>query len=409
MRILYFHQYFSTTEGSVGTRSYEFSKYLVLAGHEVTVVCGQYDIAVTGLTGVFYGGRREGIVDGIRVIEYAFPYSNSDSFFKRILTFLRFSISSIRESFRQDYEILFATSTPLTAAIPGIVIKVLGIKKKFVFEVRDLWPELPHAMGVINNPVILFGMSLLEWMGYHMADLCIGLAPGICEGIIRRGIEPSRVILIPNGCDLSLFSDDFEDKSIFGTPAINNETFVAFFCGAHGIANGLDAILDAALVLKKRGAEQIRIVLVGEGREKRRLKERAISEGLGNILFLNSVPKAAMTKMLKAADVGLMLLKNVPAFYYGTSPNKFFDYLASGLPVLNNYPGWVADLISSNQCGEVVPPDNAEELADSLIKLSMNRERTRQLGQNALALARKSFSRLDLAQKFEEALQTALS
>src|SRR5690625_4178077 len=147
MRILYFHQHFSTPKGASGIRSYMMARRLVEAGHHVTMVCGSPERADTGLSGAFQRGLRTGIVDGIEVIELDLQYSNADSFSKRTVTFLRFALRSIGLALTQQYDLVFATSTPLTAGIPGIFARWLR-GKPFVFEVRDLWPELPREMGV---------------------------------------------------------------------------------------------------------------------------------------------------------------------------------------------------------------------------------------------------------------------
>ena len=182
MKILYYHQHFSTPAGSTGTRSYEMARKLIARGHQVTMVCGSYKDGHTGLDNAFVGRMRQGTVDGIQVIEFALPYANKDSFSKRGLTFLRFALKSIWLALRAQYDLVFATSTPLTAGLPGIAARWLR-RKPFVFEVRDLWPELPHEMGVITNPFILKALDWLEWCSYHSATTCIGLSPGIMQGL----------------------------------------------------------------------------------------------------------------------------------------------------------------------------------------------------------------------------------
>src|SRR5690606_6162994 len=131
----------------------------------------------------------------------------------------------------------------------------------------------------------------------------------------------------------------------------------------HGIANGLNAVLDAAAELKRRGRDDIRLVLVGQGKLKPALQARAQREKLHNVVFCDPVEKPRLAGLLAAADLGMQVLANVPAFYNGTSPNKFFDYVASGLPVLINYPGWLADIITEVDCGYVVPPDDPAAFA----------------------------------------------
>jgi glycosyltransferase involved in cell wall biosynthesis len=389
MRILYFHQHFSTPAGAAGTRSYELARYLIKHGHNVTMVAGSYALGKTGLNGTYKNGRRRGMVDGIDVIEFDLAYSNADTFLKRTLTFLSYSLASVRLTFSEPYDLVFATSTPLTAAIPGIAARLLR-SKPFVFEVRDLWPELPRAMGVITNPLVLTMMSFLEWASYRAADRCVALSPGIVEGITRRGISKDRVEFVPNGCDLTIFRGSHE---AWRPAALSSRHFLALFSGTHGPANGLDAVLDAAKVLKIRGREDIALVLVGDGKLKRILMDRAEREELSNVIFHEPVDKRRLAGLFAGSDLGLQILANVPAFYDGTSPNKFFDYIAAGLPVLINYPGWIADLIRDNDCGYAVPPDNPAALADALERAADDREALRRKGRNASQLAEREFDR----------------
>jgi len=402
MRVLYFHQHFSTPSGSTGTRSYEMAQRLLARGHEVTMVCGSGQMANTGLSGSAVKGMRRGMVDGIDVIELALPYSNYDSFLKRTRVFMLFALRSVGFALSLPYDLLFATSTPLTAGIPGIVASLLR-RKPFVFEVRDLWPELPREMGVITNPVVLWAMGVLEWLSYHSAKGCIGLSPGIVEGIRSRGVAADSVAMVPNGCDLKFFNP-FEGESV-RPGGIRNDEFVAVFTGAHGMANGLDAVLDAALVLKKRGNTRIRLVFIGDGKLKPELVARADREGLDNCLFLAPVNKRKLTAYLRGADAGLMILANVPAFYYGTSPNKFFDYIAIGLPVINNYPGWLAEMITRSECGIAVEPDNPEAFADALEKMAANPSLVNEMGLRARELAVSEFDREKLGDRFVDFLE----
>lgn len=405
MKILYFHQYFSTPAGSSGMRSYEFSKAMVAKGHKVTIVCGRYDGSVTGLEHIpFKRSMRRGNIDGIDVIELLLSYSNKMNFLQRTLVFLRYAFSAIGIVLFTRYDIVFATTTPLTAGIPGIVARWIR-RKPFVFEVRDLWPELPKAMGVIKNPFVLLSMSLLETVTYHSSHALIGLSPGIVDGIIKKGIPKENVTLIPNGCDSGIFKPI--SKAGRDIDGITASDFVAIFTGTHGIANGLDAVLDAAKVLKKLNRSDIKLLMVGSGRMKPSLQDRAKNEALDNCLFLNPVPKAKIAELTGKCNVGLMILANVPAFYYGTSPNKFFDYIACGLPILNNYPGWIADMIKEYECGMVVPPEDPEVFASALISLADDPDKTYEMGKKSLSLA-KHFDRSILAQQFTTTIEKTL-
>ncbi len=398
MKVIYFAEHFSTPKTGGGVRPYQMAKRLVAAGHQVTMVCGggQLGLPATKKKNIYRGN-----IDGIDVIQISIPYSNNDSISKRTFTFLKFAWKAMGVALKEDYDLLFATSTPLTDGLPGIAAKWFR-RKKFVFEVRDLWPELPKALGM-KNPFLLWGMSVLEKRSYHAADGCVGLSPGICEGIKRRSQKDKPIAMVPNGCDLDLFFPREDKPDVI--PGVKPTDTVAVFTGAHGIANGLDAVLDMVSVLKKRQRDDIKIVFVGEGKMKASLQKRTKDESLDNCIFLGHMPKKELNDVMARADIGLMVLANVPAFYYGTSPNKFFDYIASGLPVVNNYPGWLADMINENKCGIAVEPENAELFAAALVTLADNPEMRKEYGKNGRALAEREFARDLLGTQFVDFLE----
>jgi len=401
LEIIFFDQHFSTPDGSTGNRSYWFCKKLMQAGHNVIIITGSYHGAVTGIKGSFLNGRREGIVDGIRVVEFDMQYSNNDGLLKRAWTFMKFAIRSTGFALREPCDLLFATSTPLTVGIPGIVIRWIK-HKPFIFEVRDLWPELPREMGVITNPVVLWMLGVLEWTSYHSAHGLIGLSPGIVKGIERRGIKPSRITMIPNGCDLNLFNQKIEP---FRPQGVADSELMVVYTGTHGIANGLNAILDVAVELKKRQNKNIKLVLVGDGKLKPDLVLRAENEELDNVLFLDPMDKYTLTRFMAGANLGIQSLANIPAFYYGTSPNKFFDYISAGLPVINNYYGWLADMINTYKCGFAILPDDSVAFADALEYAENHREELINMGKEAKKLAISQFDRSMLADEFVEWLE----
>jgi glycosyltransferase involved in cell wall biosynthesis len=402
MRILYAHQYFSGRGGALGDRSYAFAHALRARGHDVTVVCASSTRSQTGLTEPFKNGRREGAVEGIHVIEFDLAYSNSDGIAARAWKFIRYALQSMSVAVTRKFDLVFATSTPLSASLPGIAAKLLR-GRPFVFEVRDLWPEIPVAMGM-TNPVLVAGMGVLEWISYKMADRCVALAPGIADGIARHSIARDKIAMIPNGSDFDLFGQATPKRP----PGVNEGEFCAIFAGAHGKANGLDAVVDAARVLKRRGAARIKLVLIGEGSEKPRLQQIAAAEQLDNLVFADPVSRKEVTSLLKGADLGLQILANIPAFYHGTSPNKFFDYLAAGLPVLINYPGWLAGLIGEHNAGYVAPPGDAEAFADALEAAAANPGERAHRGANASALGRAQFDRANAAPAFVAWIEAAV-
>jgi glycosyltransferase involved in cell wall biosynthesis len=211
-----------------------------------------------------------------------------------------------------------------------------------------------------------------------------------------------KISLIPNGCDLDIFDAEVE---AWRPDTISDTDLLVLFAGTHGIANGLDSVLDAASELYSRGRHDIKFLFLGQGKFKQSLMDRATSEGLDNVVFHDPVDKNRLAGLMSSTDVGLQILANIPVFYYGTSPNKFFDYISAGVPVLNNYPGWLAELINDNGCGFSVPPADPIAFADVLENAAGNRSDLKVKGSKARDLAIEKFDRKILASRWAEQLE----
>ena len=242
MHVIYIHQHFGTRQAADATRSYEMSQGLIRAGHRVSLICGLSDRNADVLN---HSQRvSETLVDGIHVHCIAEPYAAGMSFYRRLWAFRNFAVQAAHVASSLKGDLVFATSTPLSVGIPGMkAARKLGVP--FVFEVRDLWPELAIAMGVLKNPLLIWYARRLELKIYRSAARIIALSPGMRAGIIDTGYPSERVTMIPNGCDLDLFRPNSEplNDERFGAP----DDFRLVFTGAHGLANGLDAVLDAAV------------------------------------------------------------------------------------------------------------------------------------------------------------------
>lgn len=251
MRVLVFHQYFSTREGSTITRVYEIVRALVARGHAVTVVTATAHLSTTGLTGPFVDGRREGTVEGIRVIELEGAYSNHLPFRRRAVEFARYVLRSVRYALVLDYDLVFCKSAPLTAAIPGILARLLR-RKVYVLDVGDLWPLNPWAMGLIGRGAYA-ALWVLEWLAYRTAQLNVAVSPGVAAGIRARGVPEERVALVCNACDLDLFRPVEAGAPRPSVPGVPDDAFLVVYAGAHGPITGLDVVIDAAAALRTLG------------------------------------------------------------------------------------------------------------------------------------------------------------
>jgi len=399
MRILYLHQHFSTPAGAAGTRSFAMARALVAQGHAVTLACGGYAGAATGLDGPFRHGQRQGVVAGVRVIEFAIGCGNAQGLRARAVAFLRYAAAATRLALAERFDLAIASSTPLTVALPALVAKrVRGLP--FVFEIRDPWPELPRAMGV-GGPLLWSVMDRLADAACRGAAAVIALSEGMAATALTHGADPDRVAVIPNGCDLDLFGPQVRP---WRPPGVGPDEIVAVYAGAHGPANGLDQLLDAASYMAGNG---VRLVLVGDGGERPRLLARVAAAGLNNVLFLPPMPKPALAGLLAGAQIGLQCLAPVAAFAELTAPNKLMDYLAAGLPVVANTGGRMARLLADGPAGMVVPAGDPEALAAALSRLAGDPALRARMGAAARGLAEKRWDRRLLARHFCAVIERA--
>lgn len=394
MHIIYLHQYFQTPNKGVvgvsGTRSYEFAKRFVKAGHRVSMI--------TSLTNPDESTHKDWFEtdeDGIETHWLAEPYENQMGFIKRLKAFLTFSIKARKKAASLRGDIIFATSTPLTIAIPALYASKKN-KIPMVFEVRDLWPEAPRQMGVLTNPILLWAARKLELAAYRHSKHVNTLSPGMMQGVLDAGIPQEQVSMIPNSSDLDLFSPERDGTAHRERLNLGNRFTLAYF-GTMGPANGLNFVLDAAHILKNREIKDIAFVLHGTGKERNALQERANTEQLDNVVFSDPFKeKSEIANLAAAADVCMTIYKNVPILYT-CSPNKLFDAFAAGKPVLTNMPGWLGDLAEKEETGVFVEPDNADDFADKAIFLRDNPDLLVEMGKKSRALAETRFSRDKLA------------
>jgi glycosyltransferase involved in cell wall biosynthesis len=393
MHILYLHQHFSTPDGSTATRSFAFARTLAMRGHRVTLATGRYQGAETGLAGAFRKGQREGRVAGFQVVEFDIPCANAMGFAARGVAFLRYAAAAARLAFRVKPDLIIASSTPLTVVLPALLAKGLrGIP--FIFEIRDPWPELPHAMGVLPAPLAPVFDTLANFACRHAAAV-VALSDGMAETALARGADPARVQVIGNGCDLDLFGPHVAP---WRPPEAAPWEVLALYAGAHGRANGLGVVIEAASILAARGETRLRILLVGEGAEKTALIQQAA--GLPNLTFLPPMPKHDVARLFAGSQIALHILANCPAFAEWTAPNKLMDGLAAGHPVISTAPGQAARLLADGGCGIAVPPGDAAGLAAALMNLVENPARRAAMGAAARSLAMRQHDRRLLAARF---------
>jgi len=410
MHILYLHQYFATRKGMTGTRSYEFARHLVSKGHRVTMMTsGLANREFPVPEGKQYAKFE---TEGIRVVAIAAAYNDPQvgtgmSGVQRMLKFYQFAWSACRlgKSLPAP-DVVFATHTPLTIGLAGLTLSQ-HFKVPFIFELRDLWPEALVNVGALKNPLAIWWLERMAKKIYAGAKHIVALSPGMKDGIVRTGVPAGKVTVIPNASDLDLFGPDIDGSEHRERLGLKDR-FAAIYFGAMGLANGLEYVIEAARILAERGSNKIVFVLHGNGGKRAELEKMSSEYELRNVIFSDPVPdKEQLARIVAGCDVCLTIYRATKEHTW--SPNKMFDALAAGKPVLINVPGWLGETIEKNKCGRCLDANHPQMLADALEELAANPEICRQMGKNARELAEREFDRAKLANRLENVLIEAVS
>nr|MBI1232014.1 glycosyltransferase [Cytophagales bacterium] len=336
MKIIYIHQYFFTPEEGGAIRSYHLAKGMVDAGIDVEMVtahdAGNYDIKV---------------IEGIKVHYLPVAYDNSYGFFRRAVSFVKFVLAAkrvIKKLPRPDY--LYITSTPLTTGIIGRWAK-RKFAVPFVFEVRDLWPEAPVQMGVVKNKILTKFLYRLERLIYSDATHLVALSPGIFQSI-RETCPAKPISLIPNFSDPEFFDPAVND-SANETKQLANDQPIISYIGAIGPVNGLEAFVALAQAAKVRGLAY-QFVLMGKGVGLAEIERQKELLGLDNLYLKPFDDKYAVRQLLANTDFVYLSFRPYPVLTT-SSPNKFFDAIAMGKPIILNFKGWIHDIVVDAKLG----------------------------------------------------------
>lgn len=396
MNILYVHQYFMTPEEDGATRSYWLARKLVEHGHRV--------IMITSTNTLQHKEPAVCDIDGIKVVYVKNEYDNYFSKWRKVKSFLQFMYRSVRVAGKEkNIDLVFATSTPLTVGFVALYLKFRK-KWKYVFEVRDLWPEFPIQIGVIRNKLLIALLRFFERKIYQKAEFVIALSPGMEDGVKATGIPAEKVCVIPNMSKPDLFfprekSEEMMEKYFSGASKFRIVHF-----GAMGVANGLEYIVEAAKVLQKQGIEDVEFVLLGYGSTEPELKQMCRDYDLKNVTFLGPHNLYATSEIVNCCDASITSFKNLPILYTN-SPNKLFDSLSAGKPVIVNSAGWTKQLVEENDCGFYVDPENPGDLAEKIRRYKEDTLLLRRWGENARRLSEQVYDKSILSEKFVRILE----
>lgn len=404
MKIVYLHQYFNTPDMVGGTRSYEMARRLVDKGHSVHMITSIQKPA----NGDALWQRTD--ESGIDVHWTPVPYNNSMSYNDRIKAFFAFAWRAARKATTFSPDVIFATSTPLTIALPA----VYGAKRAkcpMVFEVRDLWPLVPIEIGALSNPITKQAGLQLERFAYRHAKRIVALAPGMGDHVVQIGYPKENVTIIPNGSDLDLFDvGEKAGKDLRRTHAWLGDNPLVLYTGALGLINGADYLAEIAAVCLER-APDIRFALIGAGREKDLIRARAAELGVldKNFFLLGAMPKKDVPAWHAAADLTTALMQGPECLWKHAVQNKFFDSLAAARPIACNFRGWQSEIADEADAGIIIDYRNPESAADQFIKVLRDRDWLKRAGANARRLGEERFDRDLLANSLETVLQEAVA
>ena len=388
MNILYIHQYFRIPNEPGGTRSYWIARKLVEEGHKVFMLTTGTNVSKT---------IEEKIIDGINVIYMKIPYDPKMKILLRFVSFLRFMFRSATYAFRmKSINMVIATSTPLTVGFPALFLKKIK-HIPYLFEVRDLWPEVPFQMGGLRNSVLLKVAYWFEKIVYKNATYIIALSPGMREGIISKNISAQKVFMIPNMAKIEEFYPREKNLILNKDLKLRLDSFKVIHFGALGLANGVETIIDTAELLN--GKANVEFVFIGRGSIEDKLQLEIRKRKLDNVKFLGEFPMKMTSEIVNLCDASIVSFMNLPILFTN-SPNKLFDSLSAGKPIIVNSAGWTKNMVEDYKCGYYVDPLKPRDLANKILYLKNNPDVGYKMGLNSRKLAEEKYDKVLLCKEF---------
>lgn len=366
MKILYIHQYFNTDEMPGSTRSFEFAKRLTNNGNSVYMITSNWQKL---------SDKKFTTEAGIKVYWGSSTYSNKMNYLRRIISFTSFAFFALRKGLSLDYDLIIASSTPLTVGIPAVILKKIK-KVKMVFEVRDMWPQLPIALGAIKFKPLIKILKWLEYKIYKESDKIIALSDGMKNEIFKICGNIEKIVVITNLCDIENFTISKAVGKNYKRKYLNfNSSPLILYAGSLGRINNVNYLVDIAKILQKKKLD-IKILIVGDGHQSKTIEDRAKKLNLlnKNLFIMNFISKNKMPELLSAATIVSSLFIDLPEME-NNSANKFFDGLAAGKPLMLNYGGWQSKLIKKNNAGFTIPNNNPKKASEIINKYIFDEEK----------------------------------
>jgi glycosyltransferase involved in cell wall biosynthesis len=396
MHILLIHQAFASLNEPGGTRHHEFARFLAKQGRQVSIIASP----VSYLTGKDTQSPQvetemEGKISIYRT--YTYPALHK-SFIHRLFSYFSFMISSFFIAMKiKNVDIVWGTSPPIFQSFTAWLVSKLK-RVSFLLEIRDLWPAFAIDVGVLKNKVLIRLSLWLERFLYHHADRIIVNSPGYIKHVQSKGGK--NVTLIPNGSDTNAFTpvNTIRIRKELGW----TDKFILLYAGAHGMSNDLAVVLQAAKLLEKH--DDIKMVFIGDGKEKSNLIALTESLRLSNVDFLDPVPKNKIAEFLQVSDVCIAILKPIE-LYKTTYPNKVFDYMAAEKPIILAIDGVIREVVESADCGIFCEPGNSHAIANAVLEMYSNRNKLAKIGKRGKAYLEQNFDRIMIAKDFTDMIE----
>jgi len=403
LHILFLTDNFPPESNAPASRTFEHCREWVRAGHQVTVMT----CAPNFPKGKVFDGYRNRLwqqeeMSGIRVIRVWSYITANEGFIKRILDYQSFMLSAtLAAPFVRRVDMVVGTSPQFFTACAAYLVSRMK-RIPFVFELRDMWPESIKAVGAMKDSAVIRMLEHIEMFLYRKAARIVTVTHAFKDTLIRRGIDGTKVDVVTNGVDLSHFTPQVKDFALAQNLGLQG-MFVAGYIGTHGMAHALETLLEAALTLQQTpGAENVRLLFLGDGARKKNLEIQASVMGLENVLFLESVPKDQVVSYWSLLDVSVIHLRKSDLFTT-VIPSKLFECMGMGLPVLHGVEGESADIVRREQVGEVFESENVQRLVEGLLRMRNQFDTYESYRRNCLAAA-KRYDRKHLAHKMLQVL-----
>ena len=407
MRILFLTHYFPPEGAAGAARAFAHSKRWVASGDEVTVIT----CAPNYPTGRLQSGYRNHIrqvemIEGIRVVRVATLLAANKGVLKRTGSYLSYmAMAVIASLLERRPDVVIATSGQFFCGLAGVFVSKLR-RRPLLLEIRDLWPESVAAVGAVRSRSALRLVEGMERFMYASAEHIVTLGEGYRRGLIERGVAPERVSIVMNGVDAELFGPRDASPEVADRLGVSGR-FVVAYCGAIGLAHGLEVVLRAALSLRDKGRDDIVFLLVGDGARLDTLRREAARLALDNIVFTGSLHRSEVPGVLAVSDVCLVHLRRSKTFMT-VMPSKIFEAAAMARPVILGVCGFAREFVERAGCGLCIEPENDRQLVDAVLKLSADRRHGAELGRAGHEYVKESFDRSMLAERYRMIIRSVM-